>query len=85
MGPRVVLVSDGHFQGRGVRRGMVTWSTGSWRIWGRGRSRRPRSRAYAYDLLNFLRFLAGRDARLADVGLTGRRTCLTTWTGSSGR
>jgi transposase len=22
---------------------MVTWSTGSWRIWGRGRSRRPRS------------------------------------------
>src|SRR6266496_5777017 len=24
-------------------------------------------RAYAYDLLNFLRFLAGRDARLADV------------------
>src|SRR6266516_6026882 len=24
-------------------------------------------RAYAYDLLNFLRFLAGRGARLADV------------------
>ena len=24
-------------------------------------------RAYAYDLLNFLRFLAGRHARLADV------------------
>src|SRR5262249_56527891 len=24
-------------------------------------------RAYAYDLLNFLRFLAGRNARLADV------------------
>src|SRR5207253_8543780 len=27
-------------------------------------------RAYAYDLLNFLRFLAGRDARLADVVAT---------------
>jgi integrase/recombinase XerC len=27
-------------------------------------------RAYAYDLLNFLRFLAGRDARLAGVVAT---------------
>jgi len=27
-------------------------------------------RAYAYDLLNFLRFLAGRNARLADVVAT---------------
>ena len=27
-------------------------------------------RAYAYDLLNFLRFLAGRDARLGDVVAT---------------
>jgi site-specific recombinase XerD len=27
-------------------------------------------RAYAYDLLNFLRFLAGREARLANVVAT---------------
>ncbi len=27
-------------------------------------------RAYAYDLLNFLRFLPVRNARLADVGAT---------------
>lgn len=36
-------------------------------------------RAYAYDLLSFLRFLSGRRATLAD----GRRTCSTIWTGSS--
>ena len=38
------------------------------RIWARGRSRRRR--AYAYDLLNFLRFLAGRNAGLAGVVAT---------------
>ena len=37
-------------------------------------------RAYAYDLLNFLRFLAGRRGRLADMVPTDLST---TWTGSS--
>ncbi len=39
-------------------------------------------RAYAYDLLNFLRFL---DERRAGWVMWWRPTCSITWTGSSGR
>ena len=65
MGQRVVLVSDGHrVEGCGPDGELVNRflaHLGS-------RAFSPATvRAYAYDLLNFLRFLAGRDARLADV------------------
>src|SRR5262252_6014578 len=65
MGQRVVLVSDGHrVEGCGADGELVNRflaHLGS-------RAFSPATvRAYAYDLLNFLRFLAGRDARLADV------------------
>jgi site-specific recombinase XerD len=68
MGQRVVLVSDGHrVQGCGPDGELVNRflaHLGS-------RAFSPATvRAYAYDLLNFLRFLAGRDARLADVVAT---------------
>src|SRR5262249_20359099 len=65
MGQRVVLVSDGHrVEGCGTDGELVN------RFLAHLRSRAFSSatvRAYAYDLLNFLRFLAGRGARLADV------------------
>jgi integrase/recombinase XerC len=65
MGQRVVLVSDGHrVEGCGPDGELVN------RFLAHLGSRAFSSatvRAYAYDLLNFLRFLAGRDARLADV------------------
>src|SRR2546429_64336 len=65
MGQRVVLVSDGHrVEGCGADGELVNRflaHLGS-------RAFSPATvRAYAYDLLNFLRFLGGRDARLADV------------------
>jgi len=65
MGQRVVLVSDGHrVEGCGPDGELVNRflaHLGS-------RAFSPATvRAYAYDLVNFLRFLAGRDARLADV------------------
>ena len=68
MGQRVVLVSDGHrVEGCGADGELVNGflaHLGS-------RAFSPATvRAYAYDLLNFLRFLAGRDARLADVVAT---------------
>src|SRR6266480_4749206 len=68
MGQRVVLVSDGHrVEGCGPDGELVNRflaHLGS-------RAFSPATvRAYAYDLLNFLRFLAGRDARLADVVAT---------------
>jgi integrase/recombinase XerC len=68
MGQRVVLVSDGHrVEGCGADGELVNRflaHLGS-------RAFSPATvRAYAYDLLNFLRFLAGRDARLADVVAT---------------
>jgi integrase/recombinase XerC len=64
----VVLASDGHrVEGCGADGGLVNQflaHLGS-------RAFSPATvRAYAYDLLNFLRFLAGRDARLADVVAT---------------
>ena len=68
MGQRVVLVSDGHRvegcgpDGEFVNRFLAHLGS---------RAFSPATvRAYAYDLLNFLRFLAGRDARLADVVAT---------------
>src|SRR5207245_11371559 len=68
MGQRVVLVSDGHrVEGCGPDGELVN------RFLAHLGSRAFSSdtvRAYAYDLLNFLRFLAGRDARLADVVAT---------------
>ena len=68
MGPRVVLDSDGHrVEGCGADGDLVN------RFLAHLGSRAFSSatvRAYAYDLLNFLRFLAGRDARLADVVAT---------------
>jgi site-specific recombinase XerD len=68
MGQRVVLVSDGHrVQGCGPDGEFVN------RFLAHLESRAFSSatvRAYAYDLLNFLRFLAGREARLADVVAT---------------
>ena len=68
MRQRVVLVSDGHrVEGCGPDGELVNRflaHLGS-------RAFSPATvRAYAYDLLNFLRFLAGRDARLADVVAT---------------
>lgn len=68
MGGRVVLVSDGHrVEGCGADGELVNQflaHLGS-------RAFSPATvRAYAYDLLNFLRFLAGRNARLADVVAT---------------
>jgi integrase/recombinase XerC len=65
MGQRVVLVSDGHrVEGFGADGELVNRflaHLGS-------RAFSPATvRAYACDLLNFLRFLAGRNARLADV------------------
>lgn len=68
MGQRVVLLSDGHrVEGCGPDGELVNRflaHLGS-------RAFSPATvRAYAYDLLNFLRFLAGRDARLADVVAT---------------
>jgi len=54
---------------RGAAR-TASWLISSWRIWGHGRSHRPRCVLMAYDLLNFLRFLAVRNARLADVVAT---------------
>ena len=65
MGQRVVLVSDGHrVEGCGADGELVNRflaHLGS-------RAFSPATvRAYAYDLLNFLRFLAGRGAGLADV------------------
>jgi integrase/recombinase XerC len=68
MGQRVVLVSDGHrVEGFGADGELVNRflaHLGS-------RAFSPATvRAYAYDLLNFLRFLAGRGARLADVVAT---------------
>jgi hypothetical protein len=68
MGQRVVLVSDGHrIEGCGPDGEFVN------RFLAHLESRAFSSatvRAYAYDLLNFLRFLAGREARLADVVAT---------------
>ena len=65
MGQRVVLVSDGYrVDGCGADGELVN------RFLAHLGARAFSSatvRAYAYDLLNFLRFLAGRDARLADV------------------
>ena len=68
MGQRVVLVSDGHRvegcgpDGEFANRFLAHLGS---------RAFSPATvRAYAYDLLNFLRFLAGRDARLADVVAT---------------
>ena len=65
MGQRVVLVSDGHrvggcgADGELVNRFLAHLGA---------RAFSPATvRAYAYDLLSFLRFLAGRDARLAGV------------------
>src|SRR5713101_8350846 len=62
---RVVLASDGHRvggcgpDGELVNRFLAHLGS---------RAFSPATvRAYAYDLLNFLRFLAGRRARLADV------------------
>ena len=68
MGQRVVLVSDGHrVEGCGADGELVNRFLA--RLGSRAFS--PATvRAYAYDLLNFLRFLAGRDARLADVVAT---------------
>src|SRR5262245_28262069 len=68
MGERVVRASDGHrVEGVGADGELVNRflaHLGS-------RALSPATvRAYAYDLLNFLRFLAGRDARLADVVAT---------------
>src|SRR5438270_13159030 len=68
MGQRVVLAGDGHrVEGCGLDGELVNRflaHLGS-------RAFAPATvRAYAYDLLNFLRFLAGRDARLADVVAT---------------
>jgi len=65
MGQHVVLVSDGHrVEGCGADGELANRflaHLGS-------RAFSPATvRAYAYDLLNFLRFLAGRNARLADV------------------
>ena len=65
MGQRVVLASDGHrVEGCGADGELVNRflaHLGS-------RAFSPATvRAYAYDLLNFLRFLAGRNARMADV------------------
>ena len=63
MGQRVVLVSDGYrVEGCGPDGELVN------RFLAHLGSRAFSAatvRAYAYDLLNFLRFLAGRDARLA--------------------
>ena len=68
MGQRVVLVSDGHrVEGCGADGELVDRFLAHLR----SRAFSPATvRAYAYDLLNFLRFLAGRDARLADVVAT---------------
>src|SRR2546423_6368377 len=68
MGQRVVLVSDGHrVEGCGPDGELVN----RFRAHLGSRAFSPATvRAYAYDLLNFLRFLAGRDARLADVVAT---------------
>ena len=68
MGQRVVLVSDGHrVDGYGADGELVNRflaHLGS-------RAFSPATvRAYAYDLLNFLRFLAERNARLAEVVAT---------------
>jgi len=65
MGQRVVLVSDGHrVDGCGADGELVNRFLAHLGA----RAFSPATvRAYAYDLLNFLRFLAGRDARLADV------------------
>src|SRR2546429_2270205 len=65
MGQRVVLVSDGHrVEGCGPDGELVN----RFRAHLGSRAFSPATvRAYAYDLLTFLRFLAGRDARLADV------------------
>src|SRR5271167_3003534 len=65
MGQRVVLVGDGHrVEGCGADGELVN------RFLAHLGSRAFSAatvRAYAYDLLNFLRFLAGRNARLAGV------------------
>src|SRR5262249_12619658 len=65
MGQRVVRASEGHrVEGCGADGELVN------RFLAHLGSRAFSSatvRAYAYDLLNFLRFLAGRNARLADV------------------
>ena len=68
MGQRVVLVSDGHrVDGCGADGDLVNRflaHLGS-------RAFSPATvRAYAYDLLNFLRFLDGRGATLATVRAT---------------
>ena len=68
MGQRVVRASEGHrVEGCGADGELVNRflaHLGS-------RAFSPATvRAYAYDLLNFLRFLAGRNARLADVVAT---------------
>ena len=68
MGQRVVLAGDGHHvEGCGADGELVN------RFLTHLGSRAFSSatvRAYAYDLLNFLRFLAGRDTRLDDVVAT---------------
>src|SRR5262249_43129109 len=65
MGQRVVRASEGHrVEGCGADGELVN------RFLAHLGSRAFSAatvRAYAYDLLNFLRFLAGRNARLADV------------------
>jgi site-specific recombinase XerD len=65
MGQHVVLVSDGHrVDGCGADGELVNRFLAHLGA----RAFSPATvRAYAYDLLNFLRFLAGRDACLADV------------------
>jgi integrase/recombinase XerC len=65
MGRRVVLASDGHrVEGCGADGELVNRFLGHLG----SRAFSPATvRAYAYDLLNFLRFLAVRNARLADV------------------
>ena len=81
MGQRVVLVSDGHrVDGCGADGDLVT---GLLAHLGARAFSSATVRAYAYDLLNFLRFLAG--AGCLGWPTSWRWTCSTTWTGSSVR